>query len=92
MKKPLLPSNAAFLNKLEKHGIESDINVRWEKGTDHHPKSLELMKGLETIDFELCNDYFEWKVGGDGDNGETFMYEMDIYFELQDKLKDNNNG
>jgi hypothetical protein len=29
-------------------------------------------------------DYFCWKTGGDGDNGETLMYQMDAFFELFD--------
>lgn len=64
--------------------VERDINKRWEQGIDHHPKSEELMKALMKIDLELCDDYFCWKQGGDGDNGETLMYEMDIYFECLD--------
>ena len=64
--------------------VERDINKRWEQGIDHHPKSEELMKALAKIDFEMCDDYFCWKMGGDGDNGETLMYEMDIYFECLD--------
>lgn len=65
--------------------VERDINVRWEKGIDHHPKSVELFTALSKIDVELCNDYFKWKHGGDGDNGETFMYQLDIYFECLDR-------
>jgi hypothetical protein len=64
--------------------IERDINKRWEQGIDHHPKSLELFKALAEIDLTAGNDYFCWKSGGDGDNGEMLMYEMDIYFECQD--------
>ena len=65
--------------------IERDINKRWEKGTDHHPKSKELFRRLAEIDFKLCGDYFCWKSGGDGDNGETLMYELDIIFEEDDE-------
>lgn len=65
--------------------IETDVNKRWEEGTDHHPESEKLMRALKDIDIDLCDDYFCWKVGGDGDNGETLMYEMDIYFEARDK-------
>ncbi len=54
---------------------------RWSLGVDHHPKSLELMKFLCEIDFKAYGDYFSWKMGGDGDNGETLMYQMDAYFE-----------
>ena len=64
--------------------VERDINKRWEEGIDHHPKSEHLMAALMKIDYELCNDYFCWKKGGDGDNGETLMYELDIYFECID--------
>jgi hypothetical protein len=65
--------------------IERDINKRWEQGIKHHPKSMALFKRLEDIDFRLCDDYFCWKYGGDGDNGETLMYEMDIIFEEDDE-------
>lgn len=73
-------------------GIETDIQVRWEEGIDHHKKSLELMDALKHIDYYLGDDCFCWKIGGDGDNGENLMYEMDIYFEYLDKLKEKNDG
>ena len=62
--------------------VELDINKRWEQGIDHHPKSVELFNALSEIDFKYGGDFFYWKKGGDGDNGEHMMYEMDIYFEL----------
>ena len=58
---------------------------RWENGVEHHPKSIELMKFIETLDFNAYGDYFCWKTGGDGDNGETLMYQMDAFFEAKDK-------
>jgi hypothetical protein len=61
--------------------IETNITKRWEKGLKHHPKSIELFKALSEIDFKYGGDFFCWKSGGDGDNGEHLMYEMDIYFE-----------
>lgn len=64
--------------------VERDINKRWEEGFDHHPKSIELFQALEKIDLKHGNDYFCWKSGGDGDNGEMLLYELDIYFECQD--------
>jgi len=64
--------------------VERDINKRWESGVGHHPKSNELFKALSEIDFKFCGDYFGWNSGGDGDNGETLMYQMDIYFECLD--------
>ena len=57
---------------------------RWEDGVDHHPKSEELMEFLSTHDFNDYNDYFYWKTGGDGDNGEVLMYQLDAFFEMKD--------
>ena len=64
--------------------VDLDITNRWGKGTDHHPKSIELMRSLARIDRNLCGGYFDWETGGDGDNGETLMYQLDIYFECLD--------
>lgn len=58
---------------------------RWSEGREHHPKSYELMKFIEAIDFQNYGDYFCWKVGGDGDNGETLMFQMDAFFEAKDR-------
>lgn len=69
-------------------GVEYDISKRWRDGMPHHPKSVEIMSRLMEIDFELCDDHFCWKVGGDGDNGETLMYQLDIIFE--EKAQENN--
>lgn len=71
--------------KVIKEQIETDVNKRWEEGLDHHPKSILLYDSLSQIDFFLTGDYFCWKSGGDGDNGDALMYHMDIYFESVDK-------
>lgn len=76
--------NNIFLEQYAKNGIDLNLD-RWSTGMPHHPKSLELMKHLRAIDFHKYGDYFGWKCGGDGDNGETLMYQLDAYFELQDK-------
>lgn len=65
--------------------VETDINKRWAQGLAHHPKSVELFRSLEKIDLAHGNDYFCWKSGGDGDNGEMLMYELDIHFETLDE-------
>lgn len=57
---------------------------RWGLGIPHHPMSERLMKFLIEHDLYDYGDYFCWKKGGDGDNGETLMYEMDAFFELLD--------
>jgi hypothetical protein len=61
--------------------VNYDINNRWESGQEHHPKSVELYKRIEQLDFEHGSDFFCFKSGGDGDNGEHLMYLLDIYFE-----------
>lgn len=59
--------------------VERDINKRWEQGLDHHSKSISLFKALEKVDLN-----YGWKSGGDGDNGELLMYQLDIIFECED--------
>lgn len=69
-------------NKAKKNGVTT--KDRWGEGIGHHPKLLELMTFLAEHDFNDCGDSFCWDVGGDGDNGESLMYEMDAYFEQKD--------
>ncbi len=64
--------------------IETNITKRWEQGMPHHRKSVDLFKKLAVIDFNHGGDYFRWKSGGDGDNGEHLMYELDIIFEAKE--------
>lgn len=82
-----MKAKSDILREYEEYGIETDQNVRWENGISHHSKSKELMKHISELDFFYMNDYFCWKMGGDGDNGEFLMYLMDMFFELQDAKK-----
>ncbi len=59
---------------------------RWEKGTPHHPKSEALMRFLAEVDYVAYDDSFGWKLGGDGDNGESLMYELDAFFDNEDLI------
>ena len=54
---------------------------RWKNGVEHNPLSVALYKAIERVDFEQNGDSFCFKSGGDGDNGETLMYLMDVVFE-----------
>jgi hypothetical protein len=54
---------------------------RWSEGVDHHAMSIRLMEFLKEHDLKDYDDYFCWKTGGDGDNGESLMYQMDAFFE-----------
>lgn len=58
---------------------------RWGTDVPHHPESIRLMDFLGQHDFIDCQDSFCWKRGGDGDNGETLMFQMDAYFELREQ-------
>lgn len=58
---------------------------RWSEGKCHHPMSDRLMRFLVDHDFNDYDDYFCWKFGGDGDNGETLAFQMDAFFELLEK-------
>jgi len=62
-----------------------DPGARWEHGVLHDPRSLALFESVAGIDCDLCDDHFCWKWGGDGDNGETFMYELDEHFQRLDE-------
>lgn len=64
--------------------VETDITKRWEQGIRHHPKSIEIFKAIMDNDWNYGGDYFCWKYGGDGDNGEHLMYLLDIYFEQKE--------
>jgi len=61
---------------------------RWGEGIEHHPMSVRLMAFLKEHDFHDYGDHFCWKTGGDGDNGETLMYQMDAFFEHLAARKD----
>lgn len=50
---------------------------RWSEGVDHEPESIELVKRIAEMDFHHFEDYFCFKTGGDGDNGETLAYMID---------------
>ena len=63
---------------------------RWENCIEHHPTSQRIMEFLKEHDFKDYGDYFCWKSGGDGDNGESLMYELDAFFEMLDIVNNQN--
>jgi hypothetical protein len=80
----ILSTKAKLLAKIKELGILNPSD-KWESGGDHHPKSIVVYQSLSVIDMNFSDDYFCWKSGGDGDNGEQLMYELDMVFELEDK-------
>lgn len=63
-----------------------DIGIRWEQGMPHDARSIEMFNFLKDYDFYLTDDFFGFKSGGDGDNGEHLMYLMDEYFANKDVM------
>jgi len=59
------------------------IDRRWEQGLPHHPLSKRIFEVIRRADWESDEDYFCWKSGGDGDNGECLMYLLDEFIEVQ---------
>ncbi len=59
-----------------------DEGKRWEEGIEHDHRSKRILEILEAADPDL---HFDWKTGGDGDNGEVLMFQLDVYFERIDR-------
>lgn len=53
---------------------------------EHDPRSKELLEYIEEVDY-ANGDYFCFKSGGDGDNGEILMDLLDCFFKNKDKLE-----
>lgn len=82
--KPITVFEKELIERLDSAGIDGNFD-RWSEGIDHNLKSTELFELIRAIDWLFFGDFFGWKAGGDGDNGEIFMYELDILFDLLDK-------
>jgi len=78
------PKVKELWDECKKYGIEADCGVRWEKGIEHHPKAEEILKLIMESDWAFMGDYFCWKTGGDGDNGETLKFSLSVMLELED--------
>jgi len=78
------PAVDAMWKECEKYGIEADIGKRWEQGIPHHPKAEEMFGMIKDSDWAFGGDYFCWKEGGDGDNGETLKFALSVLLELED--------
>jgi hypothetical protein len=78
------------MTKKEIKRLYKDVECREDRADapDHHPKSVELFEHLRTLDCWLFDDFFDWKAGGDGDNGEVLMYALDMYFDRCDQTPD----
>lgn len=56
------------------------VDQRWEQGIEHHPRSEAIGAALRRINADNAWP-MDLEFGGDGDNGETLLYLLDIYFE-----------
>lgn len=63
---------------------ETNITTRWDEGVPHHPRSIKLYELIAGVDFKFNGDAHCFKSGGDGDNGESLMYLMDVIFDAED--------
>lgn len=52
--------------------------------SDHDPRAQEIYDFISWLDYYCENDFFCWKSGGDGDNGEVLLGELDGYFAWKD--------
>ena len=62
--------------------MTNEITRRWEEGVPHDHRSVALYRAIAALDWADGGDYFKFKSGGDGDNGEHLMYLLDIFFAL----------
>lgn len=63
-------------------GVVIDLNERYDRGLQHHAKSLAVAEVIRELD-----DSGEFKFGGDGDIGEMILTFLDVYFETCDARK-----
>ena len=63
------------------------VAERWERGIDHDPRSIEIVKYMQKIDWDEGGGALDIETGGDGDIGETMMYYLDCFFEKKDQEK-----
>jgi len=65
--------------------VETDITKWWGKGIEHNPQSKELVRAVARLDITYGGNFFCFKIGGDGDNGEHLMYLLDIYYDQKEE-------
>ena len=52
-------------------------------GKEHNSRSVEIYDYIQKLDF-INGDGFDFRSGGDGDNGEMLMDLFDAYFKSKD--------
>lgn len=75
----------SIYEKAKEYGLITENGVSSRE--QHHPESIKLMDFLAKHDFNDYGDYFDWRRGGEGDNGEVLMSQLDVYFDTLDKQK-----
>lgn len=72
------------MNARQKKKFKEELDRRWSAGEPHDPRSTALFETLREIDVD---EELAWECGGDGDNGETLMWQLDVHFWMQDRKK-----
>lgn len=70
------------------NGDRDPITARWEDGVPHHPVAVAIYRLLERSDWILGHDHFQWKAGGDGDNGEHLMFCLSEHIDRDPSVLD----
>lgn len=73
--------------KYESLGVNTDVRDRAYKNLKHHPKTKQMLDALAEIDLYLTDSYFSWNNSKTRDT-EILMYELDVHFEYQDKVRE----
>ena len=58
-----------------------DVRNRWAEGISHNADAELTAKMMSDLDRCHFSDSFKFKLGGDGDNGETLTYILDELFD-----------
>lgn len=86
---PVTKTEQVVADLLHDSGVETNITLRWEQGTPHHPQAEALALAIAAVDWLCGGDRFALKFGGDGDSGEHLAYLLDILFEARERERKN---
>ena len=87
----VLPGQEKNIRGKQGMTVEKNINKRWIDGVAHHERSIDAYNAIRYLDM-INENRFDFRSGGDGDNGEVLMYLMDMYFEAEEKGEDVREG
>jgi len=72
----------------EQSNLKAGLFVDGMHNKNRHPMSIRIGKFLGKIDFNDFQDSLGWNFGGDGDNGEILLDQLDAFFYTLGKTND----